>query len=34
MPLTRKSDSKFNPLSAEEARVILGRETELPFTGD
>jgi peptide-methionine (R)-S-oxide reductase len=34
MPLIRKSDSKFNPLSAEEARVILGKETELPFSGE
>ena len=26
--------SKFNPLSAEEARVILGKGTELPFVGE
>jgi len=28
------TDSKFNPLSAEEARVILGKGTELPFVGE
>ena len=28
------SDSKFNPLSTEEARVILGKGTELPFKGE
>jgi hypothetical protein len=27
------TDSRFNPLSAEEARVILGKGTERPFTG-
>lgn len=34
MPPTSKSDSKFNPLSTEEARVILGKGTEMPFTGE
>jgi peptide-methionine (R)-S-oxide reductase len=29
-----KLDSKFNPLSAEEARVILGKGTERAFTGE
>jgi peptide-methionine (R)-S-oxide reductase len=28
------TDPKFNPLSAEEARVILGKATELPFVGE
>jgi len=28
------SDSKFNPLSAEEARVILGKGTQPAFTGE
>ena len=27
-------DAKFNPLSAEESRVILGKGTELPFRGE
>ena len=27
-------DSKFNPLSAEETRVILGKGTERAFTGE
>jgi len=39
MPPTGKehqaaSDSKFNPLSAEEARVILGKGTEPAFIGE
>jgi peptide-methionine (R)-S-oxide reductase len=29
-----KPDSRFNPLSAEESRVILGKGTERPFTGE
>lgn len=28
------SGSRFNPLSAEERRVILGKQTEMPFTGE
>ena len=34
MPPPGKSDSRFNPLSAEEEKVILGKGTELPFTGE
>jgi peptide-methionine (R)-S-oxide reductase len=39
MPPTRGDSqaapaSKFNPLTAEEARVILGKGTERPFTGE
>jgi peptide-methionine (R)-S-oxide reductase len=34
MPSTGKSDRKFNPLTAAEERVILGKDTELPFTGE
>jgi peptide-methionine (R)-S-oxide reductase len=33
MPLD-KQDSKFNPLSAEESRVILSKGTERPFVGE
>ena len=33
MPLD-KLDSKFNPLSAEESRVILGKGTERAFIGE
>ena len=29
-----KQDSRFNPLSAEESRVILGKGTEPPFVGE
>ena len=29
-----KLDSKFNPLSAEESRVILGKGTERAFIGE
>ena len=29
-----RPDSRFNPLTAEEARVILGKGTERPFTGE
>lgn len=31
---TDQQDSRFNPLSAEEARVILGKGTERAFTGE
>jgi peptide-methionine (R)-S-oxide reductase len=31
---SNKQDSKFNPLSAEESRVILGKGTERPFVGE
>jgi peptide-methionine (R)-S-oxide reductase len=34
MPPIGKSDSKFNPLTAAEERVILGKGTEMPFTGE
>ncbi len=39
MPRTGKDDlaasgAKFNPLSPEEAQVILGKGTEMPFTGE
>jgi peptide-methionine (R)-S-oxide reductase len=29
-----KSDSKYNPLTAQEERVIVGKETEMRFTGE
>jgi peptide-methionine (R)-S-oxide reductase len=31
---SEKQDSKFNPLSAEESQVILGKGTERPFVGE
>jgi peptide-methionine (R)-S-oxide reductase len=35
MPSTGNTDqTKFNPLSAQEARVILGKDTERAFTGE
>ncbi len=34
MPADKQQDSKFNPLSAEEARVILGKGTERAFIGE
>lgn len=31
---TKPSDGDYNPLTADEARVILGKGTERPFTGE